>query len=314
MRQAARLTVMMALIGTPALPIAAETIRVQGVFAAGAREASLLPTIGVDLFEGPDGDALGNAIERRLTGPGMADAPHADIIAPALRPDGLLTGRAAASVDDFDYIESRERCVEKKDKTCVRREKYRVRCTRRTVTLNADLKMIRTRDGRIVYAMPKRRSSTDNACEDSGFLSPVDGTVQSMIEGMAQEVRLDLAPHFERYTIRIKEDRKALPADLAGQFRAAIHDTKHDAPTACARFAAIGVGAPDHGPTLFNRALCAESAGQYREAFDLYTRARVFAPDAGSDVSKGLSRVAALVAGAEDSAQITTRAAQMARR
>ncbi|MDP1027531.1 hypothetical protein Q5H91_09930 [Sphingomonas sp. KR1UV-12] len=298
MRRLAGVMAIVALVMAGSAP--AETVRVDGVFAAGVREVSLLPTIGVDLFDGPDGDALGVAIERRLATLGEDGVPHARIVAASLRPDGLLSGRASSGVEDFNYIETRERCVEKKDDKCVRRAKYRVGCTRRTVTLHADLRLVRHSDGRVLYTVPKSRSDTDSWCEDGGVGISVDAALHSMTESIAQEVRLDLAPHRERYAIRIKEDRDGLPPDLADRFHDAVRLTKHDQSAACAAFAQIGEAAPDHGPTLFNRALCAEASGHYAEATDLYTRARVFAPKAGGDVSKGLGRVASLAAGEED--------------
>ncbi|MFS0773851.1 hypothetical protein [Sphingomonas sp. 1P08PE] len=283
-----------------AAPAAAETVRVEGIFAAGAREVSLLPTIGVDPFDGEVGEQLSAAIERRLARLGEDGVPHAAIVAPSLRPDGLLSGRAGVAAEEFGYIETREKCAEKKDDKCVRRVKFRVDCVRRTVTLRADLRVVRHRDGRVVYAEPTSRSDTDSWCEDGGFATGVDSRVHAMVESIAQEVRLDLAPHRERYTIRIREERDGLTVDLADRFREAVRLTKHDQAAACAAFAAIGEAAPDHGPTLFNRALCAEADGRYAEARDLYTRARVFAPGAGGEVSKGLGRVAALAAGEED--------------
>jgi hypothetical protein len=284
-----------------ATPAGAETLRLEGVFAAGAREASLLPTIGVDPFRGPQGDELSMAIERRLAKAGDDGVPHAELITPALRPDGLLTGRTNVSVSDLPYTEGRSRCVEKdKDGKCVKRQSYSVDCLRRSVSLRADLSMARHDDGRIVYAVTKARSDDDSACEDGGILQPVDSMLHSMTESIAQEVRLDLAPHRERYTIRVREDRDALSPDLADRFRQAVRLTKHDQPAACAAFDSIGEANPDHGPTLFNRALCAEQAGRYREAADLYARARVFGAKFDGDVTKGLTRAVSLAEGEQD--------------
>ena len=283
-----------------AAPAAAEVIHVEGIVAAGSREASLLPTIGVDLFDGPAGDALGVAIERRLATLGRDGVPHAQVVAPSLRPDGLVSGRAASSVEQAGYTESRERCVEKKDDKCVRRVRYTVACIQRTVTLHADLRLTRQRDERILYAWTPTRSDTSSWCEDEAGGLGADLAVQSMVESIADQVRLDLAPHRERYKVRIREERDGLPPDLAEQFRSTVHQTRQDERGACARFAAIGAAAPDHGPTLFNQALCAEAAGRYAEATALYSRARVFAPRAGDAISRGLERVAALAAGAED--------------
>jgi len=292
---------MVAALWLATIPADAETLRLEGVFSAGAREASLLPTIGVDSFRGPQGDELSMAIEHRLAHLDDDGIPHAALITPSLRPDGLLTGRTDVGVSDVPYAEGRSRCVEKdKDGKCTRRQNYSVDCLRRSVTLRADLSMARHDDGRIVYAVTKARSDDESACEDGGILQTVDSMLHSMTESIAQEVRLDLAPHRERYTIRVREDRDGLSPDLAARFRQAVRLTKHDPPAACAAFDSIGEAEPDHGPTLFNRALCAEQAGRYREAADLYARARVFGAKFGGDVTKGLTRAVSLAEGGQD--------------
>ena len=280
-------------------PAGAETLRVEGVFPAQAREASFLPTIAVAPLDGPDGAELGEAIERRLATLGKDGLPHAQLIPPSLRPDGLLTGRTDVQVADSDYTEGRERCVEKKDGKCVRKEKYRVACVRRTVAFHAQLRLTR-RNGGIPYDVVRSRDDRHEWCEDSGFASDVAGTVHGMVESVAAEVRLDLAPHAESYTIRVQENRDGLPPEAAAQFKAAVRLTKRDSAAACAAFATIDRQVPDHGSTMFNLALCAEAAGRYAEAGDRYLRARLYAPKAAGEISKGLGRVGALAAGAQD--------------
>lgn len=283
-----------------AWPATAETLRVEGVFPAQAREASFLPTIAVGRFDGPEGGELADAIERRLAKLGDDGLPHIRLIPPTLRPDGVLTGRTNFDVSASDYTESRERCVEKKDGKCLRKEKYSVGCTQRTIALRADLHLARRMGGGTPYAVAKTRDDRDDWCEDRGIASDVGVTVHGMIESIAAEVRLDLAPHTERYTIRIQERRDGLPPAVAARFKQAVNLTKTDGAAACAVFAEIDRMVPDHGATTFNLALCAEAAGRYAEASDRYVRARLFAPKAGGEVSKGLGRVGALAAGAED--------------
>ncbi|RZL59019.1 MAG: hypothetical protein EOP65_04285 [Sphingomonas sp.] len=289
-----------------ALPAAAETLRVEGVFAAQAREASLLPTIGVGPFAGPDGADLADAIERRLAKLGTDGLPHVRLIPPALRPDGMLTGRTGVQVASSDYREGRERCAEKKDGKCVRKERYSVACVRRTIALRADVE-VRRRTGALPYSATKTRDDRADWCEDGGVATSAEAVVSGMIESVAAEVQHDLAPHAEDYTIRVIETRDGLPPDAAARFKQAVRLTKHDPAAACAAFADVDRMAPDHGATTFNLALCAEAAGRYREAADRYARARLFAPAAGGEISKGLARVAALAAGAQDVASMRRR-------
>ncbi len=269
-----------------ALPAAAETLRVEGVFAAQAREASLLPTIGVGPFTGPDGAELADAIERRLAKLGADGLPHVRLERAQL---------------------ARERCAEKKDGKCVRKEKYRVDCVRRTIDFRADLRLMRRTGGGLPYAVSKTRDDRHDWCEDSGVASDVSSVVHGFVESVAAEVRLDLAPHAEIYTIRVQERRDGLPAAAAARFKEAVRLTKRDPAAACAAFGEVNRMVRDHGSTVFNLALCAEAAGRYAEAGDRYTRARLFAPKAAGEVSKGLGRVGALAAGAQDVAAMRAR-------
>lgn len=278
----------------------AEVLRVDGVFAATAREASLLPTLGVGAIDGPEGGLLADAIERRLATLGRDGVRHARIVPASLRPDGLLVGTAGSRVAHEDYTETRERCTEKKDGKCVSRVRYRVACVRRTVALRADLRVVTWADQRVLFAAPKTRDDTSSWCEDGGVASSVDGTIQTMVESIAAEVRLDLAPHRESYKIRVNESRAGLPRDAADRFKQAVRLTKSDPSAACRTFADVDRMVPDHGPTMYNLALCAEAAGLYAEAADRYTRARLFAPKAGGEITRGLARVGALAAGDED--------------
>jgi len=297
-------------VGVAALlsaPAAGETLRVEGVFAAQAREASFLPTIAVGPIGGREGEALGDAIERQLGKLGADGLPHVQVIPPSLRPDGLLTGDTGVDVDDSDYTETRERCTEKKDGKCVAKEKYRVACVRRTIALRADLRIARAAGGLPPYRVTKTREDRSDWCEDRGVATDVGFTAGSMAESIAAEVRLDLAPHAESYTIRVQEARDGLTPEAAARFREGVRLTKHDPAAACAAFAEVDRLVPDHGSTMFNLALCAEAAGRYEEAGDRYARARLFALKAGSAVSKGLGRVGALAAGRQDVAAMRAR-------
>lgn len=92
---------------------AAETLRVEGIFPAQAREASFLPTIAVGTFSGRTARNSPMRSNGRLAKLGADGLPHVRLIPPSLRLDGMLTGRTDVSVVDSDhYSETRERCVE----------------------------------------------------------------------------------------------------------------------------------------------------------------------------------------------------------
>ncbi len=126
-----------------------------------------------------------------------------------------------------------------------------------------------------------------------------------MINGIAGEVRGEIAPHGETYKIRYREDRAGLSKPLQDRFKAVLKQTKSDSPGACAGWESIDREQPGQHSILFNLGLCAEERGEYPRAIDLYRRAGQL--KRGDDVNAGVGRAQSLIAGTEDEARFRRR-------
>ena len=284
-------------------PATAETIRVTGMLPAATSEVPLLRTIAVARFGGPDGDAVAGAIGARLAQADDEPRPFFDLVARPAAAEGVIDGQASVDISESSYTETRKRCAEKVKKECVRHERYVVECLRRSVALHGDWRLVRRRDDRVLFARPLAQEASDEACGDSGTLSDVGSTVDRMLNAVAAQVRVDIAPHRESWTPRIREGRDGMSKADAAAFKAAVAWTKRDVRAACDAFAAIEARAP-HPSTRFNVALCAESRGDFAQAQAGYASVATWIPGDADDAQKGLRRVERLVAGERQMADV----------
>ena len=273
----------------------AEVLRITGEFAAGYREASLLHSLAIGRFDGQDGIALANAVERALGGThfalmgGRAGRGNAE---------GSLNGAAVTGVEENQFKKKEKRCVEKdKDGKCLKQAEVEVRCRRRVVNLRADFRLIRNDDGRVVYSESKPFREEISWCEGQNPYRSVEDTVQAAIEQIASSVRYDIAPSVRTYDIRVRESTKGMAKDTAQRFKELVKLTKRDSRGACAGWEAMQAEVQGNPSLLFNAGLCAEQRGDYEGALALYRQA---SQAGASEGVEGASRAQQLIAGRED--------------
>lgn len=288
-------------------PAYAEAVRMTGKFAAPHREAAMLDSLGIDRFNGQDGRQLEMAIERALSQPDVEGRPHFDLIGafgggPA--PDGVLNGVVSSGVQENRFKRKEKRCVEReggKDSgKCLKEAEVEVECTRRVVDLNADLRLTRRADGRIVYSAAKPRRDEVSWCRGQNPPRTVEETVRGMVLDVAGEVRRDIAPVVETYSIRFRESTKGLPKELNRPFKDIVKQTQRDLRGACAAWEAMDGQVPNHPSITFDLGLCAEAAGDYRRALDLYRRAAPLIGGGANEAVTGAERIDRLLAAQED--------------
>ncbi|WP_404336798.1 hypothetical protein AB2M62_00265 [Sphingomonas sp. MMS12-HWE2-04] len=273
----------------------AEVIEVTGEFPAGQREASFLASIAVERFGGQDGPALQIALERALTGSQIevlgGRAGHD-------RAEGAMSGAVSTSVEETPYKRKDKSCVEKNAKgKCIKEQEVEIRCRRRTISVDADIRIARNTDGRIVYSLPKPFREEVTWCEKQSPGRTAEETISAAIAEIAGDVRRDLVPRIDTYKIRVRESSKGLSKDAASRFKALVKLTKRDAKGACDGWRAMNCEIAGNPSILFNLALCAEQADDYPEAVALYQDAVRAGAGEGAE---GANRVAQLIAGRED--------------
>jgi hypothetical protein len=279
-----------ALAGTClALPALAEVAQMTGLFPAQYREAAMLHSLSVDRLGGRDGQAVGMAIERALGG-GYFDLVY-DGRRGNGRAEGMLSGAVSSGVEDSYYKQKDKRCVERDaNKKCIKEEEVQINCTRRIANLTADLRIVRSDDGRIVYSSNKPSRQEITWCQGQSPARTGEDMINSMIGEIANAVAYEIQPHRETYRIRFRESTKDLPKDMTRGFKDTVKLSQRDLRAACAAWGQMNQRVPNHPSIVFDLGLCAEAAGDLQGALALYQQA-VGLLGQRSEAGEGASRV-----------------------
>jgi hypothetical protein len=268
----------------------AETLPVSGVYPAGNDAAAALGSIAVERFGGDDGQQVGIAAADRLRAVTIDGEPYFRVVPEGTRADAVLQGHAVAESSRRDSS-SREKevCVERDDDhDCIRKEKRRIPCWELVVELDTTVRLVRT-DGAVVYALDSEDELPQRFCEGDERPSR-ESMIRTLAVRQAERLRSELAPEQRSEQIRVMEDRDGLSKDDGRAFRDGVQLTKTDREAACAAWAALEPGNPDHPSVLFNLGLCEESRGRLREAHDYYQH--VIAGDDDDDYARqGAARI-----------------------
>lgn len=282
----------------------AESVRMTGRFAAPYRDAAMLDSVRVGRIGGEDGMQLALAIERALGRPDIEGRTHFDLVGGrGGEADGLLNGNVVTGVQETRFKRKEKDCVEreggKRDGKCLKEEEVEKDCTRRVINVNADLRLAGP-DGRVLYSVSRPRRDETSWCRGQNPSRTTEEAIRGMIIDIAENVRRDIVPSVEDYSIRFRESTRGLPKPLERPFKDIVKQTQRDLPGACAAWAAMDAQAPDHPSITFDLGLCAESAGDYDKALALYRRAAPLIGRGGNEATAGVERAQRLIDGRAD--------------
>lgn len=267
--------------GLAAVPASAETLTVEGLYPARTRVAAEVGSLVVERFGGREGRELSFALEGMLAELAIYGKPYFRVVAErsSAPADAILSGIANAAVQNQPVEENRKVCIERdgNDK-CLREENQKIRCQRRTVTLNPSLRMARVDDGAIVYQRQLQERDQIVWCPDRAAARSVEDTVSALIGNAVAEVRLDIAPVYRVDAIRVLEVRKGLDKDQSNRFRNALKATARDPQGACDIWQALDSEVPGQSSIVVNLALCAEQRGDLEDARVRYRQAQTLLP------------------------------------
>jgi len=276
-------------------PLQAESLYITGTYPAGVDAVTRVNSIAVENFGGVDGPALSIRIEDRLRGVEVEGRPWFAIL-PARgggEVDAVLRGTATAQTRFEDITLKRKRCAkydEQNSKKCVEHKEVDARCLRRTISLNHSIRLVSWR-GEQLYARDGAPSQQISYCpRDDDNVKSEESTIAELLDGVAGDLRFQLAPLHERRAIRVMESRKGLKGEASKAFQQAVKMTPADPEGACRVWDSLADAGPPQLSIAFNRGLCAEMRGDLDLAAEHYRSALQLSP--GHDYpEQGLARI-----------------------
>ncbi|MEO9635003.1 MAG: hypothetical protein ABJ360_25925 [Roseobacter sp.] len=286
------------------MPAQAEVLKISALYPAEDSAANLTASLAVEPFRGSGGDDLSYAIERELERVVIRQQPYFEMLSYRGRrePDGLITGSADIDVYESDTTGTKNICVEydatkvlagkEKEAKCVKYKNVQVPCLKRTISLEATVRLSSGYSRRSSFLEDYSRLNEQTSCPnmDDGFTSERT-EIKNLISELALEVRNALAPNERQQSIRVLERRKGMEKTQSKAFKAAVKMTKRDGPEACRMWLELSNNSPEHLSLMFNLGLCAEQAGKLPLALEIYRDAET---RFGSkrELSEGRARVA----------------------
>ncbi len=289
----------------------AETLPVEGIYAAGTDAPSRAQAIAIADFSGRGGERLAFAVDSALRAAVIEGRPYFDLTftAPAFGdrytydgnpagpdqrggPDAVMRGIAEVTWRDVDSgTKDVEECAAKDDRgKCIEKTKVKVPCQSREVTLRPEVRLV-AREGDLLYAKGDTLSASRRFCKDEEGKPSVDSMVEELASQFARAVRHDLAPEYRAEDIRVLESRKGMGKAHQAAFKTALRLTKTDVEGACRAFAALEADNPANITVLFNIGLCHESAGELEAAVQTYEQVLAISPRK-AEPRDGLARIA----------------------
>ncbi len=281
----------------------AETLGVDGWYAANNHDAAMLQSIAIGNFGGNQGGDLASALERRLaSGTDREGNRYFDIRSGynGSAVDGVFDGQMNVRVDTVPFKTKKKRCIADHDSTDCKddaKEDVELKCSRRTVSASADVRIVRISDDRVIYtrALPQKRD--DSWCTGEDLPPSVDSVVDPFIRTITSEVAGDVLPYGKREKIRIRESRTGLSKPDSEQMKALILTTDKNPGAACAGWGEMESRGVSHPTLSFNLGLCAESKGELDRALGYYRAVDTASKKQSADVRDALARVDRRIAG-----------------
>lgn len=305
----------------------AETLPVEGIYAAGTDAPSRARSIAISDFSGRGGERLAFAIDSALRGAVIEGRPYFELTftAPAFGdsytydggggsaprparggPDAVMRGIAEVQWRDVDAgTKDVEECTSKDDRgKCLEKKPVTYPCQSREVTLRPEVRLV-SREGELLYAKGDTLTASQRFCKDEKGTPSVDAMVEELARGFASGLRADVAPEYRGEGIRLLESRDGIIKSDHAAFKAAVRQTKGDINGACRSFEALATNNPRDISVLFNIGLCRESVGDLEGAGELYQMVLEVKPGK-LEAQQGLGRIASRLR-AEQQLSIHTR-------
>lgn len=283
----------------------ATTVNVAGRFPARNQAAADLRRVAIAGFQGGGGNDFAAALETELAsaqfdgkpyftllGGGSrngADAVSAREYGRSVGAAGVYFGQISEQAKGEPQQMERTQCARWDNLVCKQWYKVPVTCELRTVAVTVTPQLLNVATGEVVYTANKSGQEQTTWCPGVARKSEA-AMIAEIQRGILRDIRMDVAPNVQIVHAEVMDDPSNLSDTMSTSFEEAVKQMKAgDAQQACETWSKIHHADSSHMPTLFNLGVCAESAGRYTEALDLYNQAGDLLAHSGVSTEGGTS-------------------------
>lgn len=218
---------------------------------------------------------------------------------------GNLTGAQAiisgnvgeVGASDTRYVGKRYKCLDKK---CKEKSEYSVMCTKRSISLSAQVRMIDVERGDIIYADTIDRSAEWKHClDDSNALPSVQSGVQVLSNKIAASFVAKLVPRYSTFEVTLLEDEDidygSKEEELLENSLEFIKQGRYDKAEMLLVELIDSTKQKSYVP-FYDLGVIKEAQGEYAQAQEYYHRADALTKEPVAEINDAYNRIKTLIA------------------
>ncbi len=142
--------------------------------------------------------------EQKIQNSGLVDTQDIVEVGSLMGAKALISGRVnRVGLSDTHYYETKVKCADKK---CKKTYDYDVRCTKRIISLSADIKIVDIQRGDIIYADNLSKEEKFTHCSDDYRSLPSKASVVNQLaSSIANDFTHRLTPHYTYFEVELLE-------------------------------------------------------------------------------------------------------------
>ena len=228
--------------------------------------------------------------EQKIQNSGLIDQDTAVEVGKLMGAQAIISGSVGkASSSDTTFYEERTKCNKN---SCW---KIKVSCTKRLSGLSAEIRMIDTKKGDIIYADTINKTSSSKHCsDDSQALPSSEIASQRLASIISDSFVYKLVPHYVYFDVELLEDPDLdyndKQAFLLENSLAYIKQNRYDKAEKLLLKLINSTGEKSYVP-LYNLGVIKEASGRYLEAKALYSKADDLTIQPVEQINKAINHI-----------------------
>jgi len=235
--------------------------------------------------------------EQEIQNSGLVETSTVVEVGNLIGAQAIISGNVGRlGVSDTNYNEERARCADSKCKEVYR---YNVGCTKRVVSLSAELKMVDVTAGDIIYADTISKYAEYFHCsDDSRTIPSPESAGQNLAASIADDFTFRLTPHYRFFDVELLEDPDLDYSDEQEELlKVSLQYIKQNRYDKAEQFLFELIDSTDAQSyvAFYNLGVVKEAEGKYMEAKEYYEKADSLMVEPVEQISMAYVRIQSLI-------------------
>jgi len=235
--------------------------------------------------------------EQKIQNSGLMDPNMAVKVGNVVGAEAIISANVATPTSAKSYFyEKRAKCADKK---CEKLLYYNVRCMRKVVSLQAELRIVSVEEGDIIFADTLGNSTNYKHCSDDQRVLPsTQMAAQRLASTIADRFVYKLTPHYKNFSVALLEEPDLEYSDEQERLLEAsleyIQKSRYTKAQNLLKRLVDSTGERSYVP-FYNLGVVSEAKGEYKAAQEYYAYADNLMVEPVEEINEAMVRIEDLI-------------------